>query len=374
MEILLEYKASKVKLDISKINDLKSLISIIKTTFKIPQNKQIEIYSLPKNTYLIESNFNDEFLKVKKSIKGIRIEEEIDLAEKIKNIGVPINKIEYSDDEEDPNNEAKSIILKKQQIFHGKCLLCNEAFTNIKYGCLLCSNYFLCNKCEESHPHPMIKIKNENLSDNVKKIIDMNLSQTYKEVAFHNILKSKYKLKEIYKLGLRTNIAINSFTMGNNQTREISLLIKNLNNFKIPKNVLNILIKNQYDLNIKINNEDLFKEINPQFEVPVKLTIKTNKKTLLQTYTLRIEVISNNMDIIATPMFLKVSVQNDEEDEALNQQFNEFPSIVLLPKERKKQLQYIIKEKISVKTPSEIKAIMEKFKWSIDDAISDLVV
>ena len=66
--------------------------------------------------------------------------------------------------------------------------------------------------------------------------------------------------------------------------------------------------------------------------------------------------------------------KNDEEDNALNQQFNEFPSIVLLPKEKKQKLQYIIKEKLSIKTPSEIKAIMEKFKWNIDDAISDLVV
>ena len=80
------------------------------------------------------------------------------------------------------------------------------------------------------------------------------------------------------------------------------------------------------------------------------------------------------MDIISRPINLKITIKNDEEDNALNQQFNEFPSIVLLPKEKKQKLQYIIKEKLSIKTPSEIKAIMEKFKWNIDDAISDLVV
>ena len=80
------------------------------------------------------------------------------------------------------------------------------------------------------------------------------------------------------------------------------------------------------------------------------------------------------MDIIATPIILKITVKNDEEDNKLNDQFNEFPSIILLPKEKKKKLQYIIKEKLSVKSPAEIKAIMEKFKWNIDEAISDLVI
>ena len=69
---------------------------------------------------------------------------------------------------------------------------------------------------------------------------------------------------------------------------------------------------------------------------------------------------------------MKIVVKNDDEDNELNKQFNEFPSIILLPKDKKKKLQYIIKEKLSVKTPQEIKAIMEKFKWSIDNAIVDL--
>ena len=117
-----------------------------------------------------------------------------------------------------------------------------------------------------------------------------------------------------------------------------------------------------------------FKDINAKFEIHIKLTIKSNSKNILQTYNVRIEVISNNMDIIATPIILKITVKNDEEDNKLNDQFNEFPSIILLPKEKKQKLQYIIKEKLSIKSPAEIKAIMEKFKWNIDDAISDLVI
>ena len=162
--------------------------------------------------------------------------------------------------------------------------------------------------------------------------------------------------------------------MGCNQTREINVLISNNNKFVIPKNYLNIFIKNQYDLNISINDQALLKDLNAKFEIPIKLTIKSNNKNLFDTYDLRIEVLSNNMDVISTPINLKISINTDQEDDELNKQFDEFPSIILLPKEKKKKLQYIIKEKISIKSPSEIKAIMEKFKWSIDDAISDLVV
>ena len=109
-------------------------------------------------------------------------------------------------------------------------------------------------------------------------------------------------------------------------------------------------------------------------EIPIKLIIESSAQNLIEDYSLRIEVISNNMDIISSPVNLKIKVKNDKEEDELNRQFGEFPSIILLPKGKKQKLQYIIKEKISIKTPSEIKAIMEKFKWSIDDAISDLVI
>ena len=108
MEVLLEYNSTKIKLDISQINDWNSLIKKIKTLFSIKEEKEIEIYSQPKNAFLMETNFEEEFLKVKKDIKGILVEDVVDLAEKIKNIGIPLNQIEEADDE--PNSEVKIII------------------------------------------------------------------------------------------------------------------------------------------------------------------------------------------------------------------------------------------------------------------------
>lgn len=160
--------------------------------------------------------------------------------------------------------------------------------------------------------------------------------------------------------------------MGNNQERMINLLIKNNNKFVIPKNTLGIFIKNQFDLNIVIKDEMLFNDIQPGMEVPITLYIRSNEKSLFETYNLKIEVMNNSLDIIAKPMDLKIDIKNDEEENELNNHFTEFPSIILLPKDKKKKLQYIINEKLSLKTPQEIKAIMEKFKWSIDQAIVDL--
>ena len=372
MEVQIEYNSAKFKLDISQINDWSSLISKIKKLFSIKEEKEIEVYTQPKNAYLMETNFEDEFLNEKKNIKSIRVEEVIDLAEKIKNIGIPLNQIDDADDEE-PNKEAKSLIINKE-IFKDKCSLCKNSFNSVKYGCLLCHNFFLCSNCEDNHPHPMIKYKNNILSDNVNKIIDMRTSQYIKEKEYIDRIKNKYRIKNIYKIGLRTNLSSNTFIMGCGQTREINILINNNNNFVIPKKYLGVFIKNQYDLKISINDEALHKDIKAKFEIPIKLTIKSNDKNLFETYDLRVEVISNNMDVISPPINLKISINNDKEDDDLNKEFGEFPSIILLPKDKKKKLQYIIKEKLSVKTPAEIKAIMEKFKWSIDDAISDLVV
>ena len=370
MEAVLEYNSIKAKINIVKINSLDELMNQIKLILKIEPKKEIEVYTLPEKTYLKPSNFEEEFLKRKKSIKGFSIYDVIDLGEKIKNIGlgndlVPTNKIE-DDNESFEKNE--SIILDKHKVFKDKCLLCHHPFNQCKFGCLLCPNYFLCSKCEENHPHPMVKYKSIILSDNVNKIVTIYSNWNKKQ----EVIKKKLGVKNIYQLQTRTNISSNSFLMGSSQERMLNLLIKNSNNFNIPKNTLTILIKNQYDLNITIKDELLFNEINAGMEIPIGIYVRSNAKNLLEKYILRIEVVSNSLDIISKPIDLKIVVKDDEEDNELNKQFNEFPSIILLPKEKKKKLQYIIKEKISVKTPQEIKAIMERFKWSIDQAIVDL--
>ena len=375
METVLKYNSNNIKIDISNINSFEELINQIKTILAIDLEKDIDVYILPEKTYLKESNFEDQFLKNKKSIKGLSIVDIVDLGEKIRNIGlgndsIPINSIQEDNDSLENNNE--SIILNKNKIFKDKCNLCHHEFNQCKFGCLLCLNYFLCSKCEENHPHPMIKYKSEKLSDNINKIITIFSNFNKKEKDFHESVKKKLGVKNINQIQLRTNLSSNSFLMGTNQERILNLVIKNSNKFEIPKNVLSILIKNQYDLNITIKDELLFKEIKPGIEIPISLYIRSNPKNLFETYNLKIEVLSNSLDIIAKPIELKITVKNDEEDNELNKQFNEFPSIILLPKEKKQKLQYIIKEKLSIKTPQEIKAIMERFKWNIDQAIIDL--
>lgn len=375
MEAVLEYNSTKAKINISKINSLEEFINKVKLLLKIEPNKEIEVYILPEKTFLKETNFEDEFLKRKKQIKGFSVYDVIDLGEKIKNIGlgndtVPTNHIEEDNDLD--KNESESIILDKHQIFKDKCILCQHSFNQCKFGCLLCPNYFLCSKCEENHPHPMIKYKSINLSDNVNKLITIYSYSNKKEKDYQDAIKRRLRVKNICQVQTRTNIASNSFLMGSSQERMLNFLIKNNNKFDIQKNTLSIIIKNQYDLNVTIKDELLFNDLKAGMEIPIGLYIRSNAKNLLKKYCLRIEVVSNNLDILSKPIDLKIEVKDDQEDNELNKQFNEFPSIILLPKEKKKKLQYIIKEKISIKTPQEIKAIMERFKWSIDEAIVDL--
>ena len=372
METVLKYHSNKIKINISNINSWKDLIKEIKSILKIEPQKEIDVYVLPENTYLKESNFEELFLNKKKSLKGLSVIDVIDLEEKIKNLGlgndiVPVNKIQ---DNEDSFENSESIILNKNQIFDNKCNLCKHSFNNSKFGCLLCPNYFLCSNCEEKHPHPMIKYKSNNLSDNLNKIIAIYSYSDKKN--YQELVKKKLGLKEISTIQLRTNIASNSFSMGSNQERHLNLLIKNNNKFSIPQKSLSVLILYQYDLNITIKDEILFNDITAGNEVLIPIYIRSNEKNLAQNYVLKIEVVSNNMEIISQPIDIKIRIKNDIEDDELNKQFSEYPSIILLPKEKKKKLQYIINEKLSVKTTQEIKDIMERFKWNIDQAIIDL--
>ena len=374
MEISLKYNDQVNKLAISKINSWDDLNKQIRDIFKISTEKEIEIYTQPENTFLTSGNFEEEFLNKKNKLKGLSISEELDLDSKIKNIGlfgsnVPINKIQ---DQNDSFDNAESIVIDKHQLFNGKCDLCKNVFHSCRFGCLLCPNYFLCSNCEENHPHPMIKYKSNILSDNINKIIVVNSTLNKKDKDLNERVKKKLGVKKINPITLRTNISSNSFTMGSNQERMINLLIKNNNKFLIPKNTLGIFIKNQFDLNIVIKDEMLFNDIQPGMEVPITLYFRSNEKSLFETYNLKIEVMNNSLDIIAKPIDLKIDIKNDDEDNELNKHFTEFPSIILLPKDKKKKLQYIIDEKLSIKSPQEINAIMEKFKWSIDQAIIDL--
>ena len=374
MEISLKYNDKIMNLDISKINAWDDLNNQLRNILNISKEKEIEIYTQPENTFLTSSNFEEEFLNKKKELNGLSISEELDLESKINNIGiygsnVPINKIQ---EQNDSFENAESIVIDKHQLFNGKCDLCKNVFHSCRYGCLLCPNYFLCSNCEENHPHPMIKYKSNILSDNINKIIVVNSTLNKKDKDLHEKVKKKLGVKKINLISLRTNISSNCFTMGSNQERMINLLIKNNNKFLIPKNTLGIFIKNQFDLNIVIKDELLFNDIQPGMEVPIALYIRSNEKSLFETYNLKIEVMNNSLDIIAKPIDLKIDIKNDDEDNELNSHFTEFPSIILLPKDKKKKLQYIINEKLSLTTPQEITAIMEKFKWSIDQAIVDL--
>ena len=204
METVLKYHSNNIKIDISKIKNLNDLINQIKSILKIDSNKEIDIYVLPDNTYLKQSNFEEEFLKKKKSLKGLSVLDVEDLGEKIKNIGinddsVPINQIENSDSFEN----TESIILNKKQILNGKCSLCKNTFNSSKFGCLLCPKYFLCNQCEEYHPHPMIKFKSDNFSDNINKIITIYSYSNNKD--FPQVVEKKLGVKDIKQIQLRTN-------------------------------------------------------------------------------------------------------------------------------------------------------------------------
>jgi hypothetical protein len=372
MEAVLKYKSNCIKINKANINTWEELTSEIRSVLSIDENKEIDIYILPENDYLKKANFEELFLKRKELVKGFSVEDVVDLEEKIKNLGL-VNEFVPDNDEEENNNSfdnTKGIDLDKRKIFPGKCHICKQSFNLCKFGCLLCPNFFLCNKCEEMHPHPMIKYKSNILSDNINKMIQISTSSEKKD--FPDIIKKKFGVKKIYPIKLRTNIDSNSFSMGTNQQRMLSLLINNINNITIPKNTLSVLIKNQYDLNINIKDDLLFNDIQARAEIPLNIFIRSNDKNLFDTYNLKIEVMSNNLDIIGESLVLKVVVKNDKEEDELNKQFSEFPSIILLSKEKKKKLQYIINEKLSLKTPREIKAIMEKAKWNIDSAIVDL--
>ena len=61
----MKYQSNNIKIGISKINTLDDLLKKKKEILKINQDKEIDVYVLPENNYLKQSNFEDDFFKKK---------------------------------------------------------------------------------------------------------------------------------------------------------------------------------------------------------------------------------------------------------------------------------------------------------------------
>ena len=116
----------------------------------------------------------------------------------------------------------------KDSPFDDICSICSSNIYTEKYLCLICKECILCTNCELNHLHPVIKWKNNQLS-NLSKIY-LFMSNYNKEIIdYKNKNKGGFFGSNKSKYHFRLNSDVLEYTMKPNQDLDIPITIYNLN-------------------------------------------------------------------------------------------------------------------------------------------------
>jgi len=158
------------------------------------------------------------------------------------------------------------------------------------------------------------------------------------------------------------------------------LIIKPNTSFLLPIYLHNTSPKGNLPQGLKIlalNNKDFEilpcvtdVELEPKQFIKIELKCRAPMKD--DKYKVKFIVFHNNANINNQPMILDIVVGIDE-NAKLNEFFSEFEEIVNLPKEKKKAIFDIVNGELSKKNPLTIKAILDKYKWSVEFALDELM-
>jgi len=297
-----------------------------------------------------------------------------------KSINEEIKGEEAKKEEKKIEEVQKENLPMKLDILRQTCDICMKSpILGAKYLCILCQDMVICGNCENQHNHPVIKFNNELIGNKDQLMKLMFLASNNNE---ENVLTKVFN-----KIENSTSMQkIQSFFKSSTLKAQIGceypygIIAKPGTSFTLTLYLSNTSAKGILPKGVKIlplNNRDL--EIQPlvtNFELESKQMAKVELKCRApmkdDKYKVKFIVFHNNAIINIQPMTLDIIVGIDE-NAKLNEFFMEFEDIVKLPKEKKKILYEVVNEQLSSKNPLTIKAILEKYNWSVEFALDELM-
>jgi len=265
-------------------------------------------------------------------------------------------------------------------ILRQTCDICAKfPILGAKYLCILCQDLVICGNCENQHNHPVIKFNNELIGnkDQLMKLMFLAANPNEGNILQKVINKienssSMQKVQSFFKTStLKAQLECeypNGFTVKPGTYFTLPIYLSNVSSKgNLPKGV-KILALNNKDFDIHPFVTDV--ELEPkQF---MKIDLKCRAPLRDAEYKMKFIVFHNNSNINNQPMVLDVVVGIDE-NAKLNEFFLEYEEIIKLPKDKKKIIFEVINGEMSKKNPLTIKAILEKFKWSVEFALDELM-
>ena len=184
------------------------------------------------------------------------------------------------------------------------------------------------------------------------------------------------KLKEIVKnliflVSLLLSCNSLNFSMRQNQKLKIPITIQNLSKtaFDCGKYKLFLFGRNNKDL--KVYETNVNNVLNSQEQIDVNMIIESNdvKKKYyfsVELYTLEDVILKSNS------LSFSVEVNEDKEDDLLNEEFKDYPKIIVMNKDIKKGVKQILEDESITQEPVVVMQFLVNNKGDIDKTIKNL--
>ena len=258
-------------------------------------------------------------------------------------------------------------------IFDDVCSMCSSKIYYKKYICVICPNCVLCEECQEEHLHPIIKTKYTQLSNigdiynylnNYNPELKNEVNDHKKKFAFFSkLFNDKFELK-IYCNSL-------NFSMRPNQKFKIPITIQNLSKaaFDCTKYKLYLFARNNKDLKVLEKNVDNI--LNVQQQIDVNMILESNDVRKKYSFTIGLYCLED-IKIKSNTLSCTVEVNDDIEDELLNEEFKDYPKIIVMNKDIKKGVKQILGDESITQEPVVVMQFLVNNKGDIDKTIKNL--
>ena len=253
------------------------------------------------------------------------------------------------------------------------CSICSSKIYFKKFICIVCRDCVLCQNCQEEHLHPMLKCKQSQLS-RVQDIYNYlkNYNEEIKHISNEKIKKKGFFNKifsEKYELKLNCNSL--NFSMRPNKTINIPITIQNLSSvpFDCEKYQLILFARNNKDL--KVYEKKVEQVLNKHEQIDVNVLLESNE--FCKIYYFTIELYTNDeIKLKKNILSFTLEVNKDEEDEVLNEEFKNYPKLIVMNKKIKKGVKKILEDKTITQDPVTIMQFLMNNNGNIEKTIKNL--
>ena len=167
----------------------------------------------------------------------------------------------------------------------------------------------------------------------------------------HNFLKNE---KDSTMFGLKNNFSgkyeiklstpCEKFTMRPNKSLKIPITLQNLSTTKVECEPLQLYLISKNTKDLKVYNKQLKLVINKREQNDINILVESNNHC--SEYNFIIELYSiKNIKLKSNSLEFNTIVNEDEEEEELNEEFKDYPSIIITSKETKMGIKKIMENK-----------------------------